>query len=217
MAIELNRYVKRYTTLSSLIDTLENERIVLLDPSSWDDKNDVYFMELYREKCGANSVSALCFTKAAETYHHWKIFTQGMEGVCIEFEKAKLEQDLSLSAFAEHREINYCKIKDLQSDHFKSVNDLPYLKRIGFRDEGEWRIVAKSHDEVRPTMPIPISLSSISRIIINPWMPPSLVKNIRKTLKKIPKCNNIRIVHSRLINNEEWKNFGSSIAKRIFL
>jgi hypothetical protein len=41
--------LKRYTTLSSALDVLENKRLTLLDPAKWDDRNDTYFIELYRQ------------------------------------------------------------------------------------------------------------------------------------------------------------------------
>src|SRR3990167_8422654 len=95
MARDLERYVRRYTTLSSALDTLVQRHLVLLNPSKWDDLNDVRFMELFRSQANAGSVLALCCTLATETYHHWRIFTQGMEGICIEFERRSLESKLS--------------------------------------------------------------------------------------------------------------------------
>lgn len=65
-----SRSYKRYTDLPSLIQILMNRELTLLDPSSWDDKNDSYFISTYKEKKQLQSVLALCFTKKSETYHH---------------------------------------------------------------------------------------------------------------------------------------------------
>ena len=45
------RFLRRYTTLPSLLYTL-----TLLDPQSWDDKNDSYYRQLYKEKKRLKSV-----------------------------------------------------------------------------------------------------------------------------------------------------------------
>jgi hypothetical protein len=41
----------------------------------------------YAQQRGARSVLVLCFAEACETYHHWKAFSHGEEGVCVEFDK----------------------------------------------------------------------------------------------------------------------------------
>jgi hypothetical protein len=69
---------------------LKEKKITLLDPRSWDDSNDSYYLKLYQEKKGLQSVLALCFTRASETYHHWRIFADGSSGVCISFRRDKL-------------------------------------------------------------------------------------------------------------------------------
>jgi hypothetical protein len=62
----------RYTDLPSLIHILKNRQLTLLDPMTWDDKNDSSFVTLYREKCALESVLALCFTRASETLANYK-------------------------------------------------------------------------------------------------------------------------------------------------
>ena len=51
----LKKFVKRYTTLSSALQTLKQEKLVLLSPSKWDDANDAYFMDLYRSNSSVPS------------------------------------------------------------------------------------------------------------------------------------------------------------------
>ncbi len=43
------KFLRRYTDLPALIHLLRTASITFLDPSSWDDKNDAYFMNLYKE------------------------------------------------------------------------------------------------------------------------------------------------------------------------
>ncbi len=75
-------FLRRYTDLPALIYLLNERKITLLDPKSWDDQNDAYFLALYKEKKNLRSVLALCFSQAPETYHHWRVFASGSSGAC---------------------------------------------------------------------------------------------------------------------------------------
>ena len=61
------KFLRRYTNLPALLYLLRERKITLLDPASWDDKNDSYFLSLYHQKKQLKSVLALCFTPAFET------------------------------------------------------------------------------------------------------------------------------------------------------
>jgi hypothetical protein len=83
-------YLRRYTDLTALIYLLRNSKLTLLDPNSWDDSNDSYYLTLYREKRKLKSVLALCFTETDERYHYWRVFASGASGVCIRFNRSGL-------------------------------------------------------------------------------------------------------------------------------
>lgn len=51
------RVIRRYTSIPGVIDTLRRRQLPLLDPQYWDDRNDSYFMRLYKEYRGANRCS----------------------------------------------------------------------------------------------------------------------------------------------------------------
>jgi hypothetical protein len=87
--------LRRYTDLPPLIHLLKHKRLTLLDPSSWGDKNDSYFLSLYREKCRLKSVPALCFTKSQETNHHRRVFSPDSAGLCVQFDGSALRSALS--------------------------------------------------------------------------------------------------------------------------
>jgi hypothetical protein len=40
-------YLRRYTDLTALIYLLHKRKITLLDPASWDDKNDSFYLSKY--------------------------------------------------------------------------------------------------------------------------------------------------------------------------
>jgi hypothetical protein len=212
MVRDLNKYVRRYTTLSSALDTLAQRHLVLMNPSKWDDLNDVYFMELYKSHINAGSILALCCTLTTETYHHWRVFTHGMEGICIVFERNLLEKNLSSIENLKMRKVDYLLVKELQSLDSADADRLPYVKRTGFRDEREWRIVLTCDEEALMSKVVPIEISSIQRILLNPWMPPSLANNLRGIIRKIPGCESIRIEASKLTNSEQWKSAGKALA-----
>ena len=90
--MKLKKYARRYTELPFLIDYLMTKELVLLDPRSWDDRNDSYYIEQYAARKSLQGFAALCLTESPETYHHWKIFSSGSSGVCIEFFKDSLKK-----------------------------------------------------------------------------------------------------------------------------
>ncbi|WP_423602946.1 hypothetical protein [Sphingomonas sp. MS122] len=209
----LDKFVRRYTTLSSALDTLVHQRLVLLSPAKWDDTNDVEFMELYRAHAEAKSVLALCFAMASETYHHWRVFTQGMEGVCIEFEKAGLETAVAGTAGVVGAPVEYLRVRDLEALTPADAHRLPFVKREGYSDEREWRIVATCRDEPKLSLPVGIDLGSITRLVLNPWMPPALADNLRVIIRGLPGSAKLKIEASALTNSDRWKAAGKKIAK----
>jgi len=83
-------YLRRYTDIPALVYLLTERKITLVDPQSWDDANDSYYLSLYREKKKLGSVLALCFTQTSERYHHWRVFAHGSGGVCVSFKRPEL-------------------------------------------------------------------------------------------------------------------------------
>jgi len=83
-------YLKRFTDIPALIYLLKQRAITILDPISWDDTNDSYYLTVYKEKKSLKTLLALCFTETSETYHHWRVFAGGSSGVCITFKREEL-------------------------------------------------------------------------------------------------------------------------------
>src|SRR5215472_3573223 len=87
----LHKFIKRYMSISATLDILRRKELALLDPQNWDDRNDRYFMNLYKESAKAEGLYGACFTQVAETYHHWRVFGGAADGACIEFRRAAFE------------------------------------------------------------------------------------------------------------------------------
>jgi hypothetical protein len=200
--------LRRYTDIPSLIYLLSEQRITLLDPQSWDDKNDSHYLSHYREKKNLKTVLAICFTQASETYHHWRVFAPGSSGACISFKrtelfKAALKQEPGLRMGT----VEYLTLAKIRHRAL-ATEELPFLKRYPFQDEEEFRVVYESNKRTIPTLDIPIPLSCIYKVTLSPWLPRALSEQMKSMLRRIPECEELNVRRSTLISNDEWKRLG---------
>jgi len=200
-------YLRRYTDLTALIYLLRKSKLTLLDPSSWDDSNDSYYLTLYKEKRKLKSVLALCFTETDERYHYWCVFAPGASGVCVRFSRSRLLAAGDKHAGLQMKAVSYLKLDEIRRRKLKTA-DLPFLKRYAFLHESEFRIIYESKKRKLRKLDIGIPLSCIDRITLSPWMHPSLSSYVKDVLRSIDGCRHLDIVKSTLIGNEEWKSLG---------
>ena len=199
--------LRRYTSLPILLDILNKKRLTLLDPRYWDDKNDSYFIEVYKKHLKIKSVLALCFAEAPESYHHWKIYSGSPSGVCIEFKKDYLLNSIGIIEGFRSDYVDYKMIIELENNNL-NISQLPFIKRYAFKDELEFRLVYESQSKEIPTKDVPIDIKCISRIILNPWIPKAVFNSVKAVIRRIDGCNKIKIVRTSLIDNEQWKKIG---------
>jgi hypothetical protein len=205
----LPQLLRRYTDIPSLLYLLHSKSITLLDPASWDDTNDSYFLLKYKEKKNLQSVLALCLTQTDETYHHWRVFAGNASGVCILFDKQALLNTLSKVGGIVKGSVNYQRVRDMRRRGAQlSVDDLPFMKRAGFTPEAEFRVLYTSAMEHKRFLDIPIPLTSIVEIRLSPWLNGRVRKCIKDTIRSIPGCAHLEIHRSTLIGNSTWKKFG---------
>lgn len=205
-----NTYLRRYSDIPALIYLLSNQKITLLDPSSWDDSNDSHYLTLYREKTNLKSVLALCFTQTSEKYHHWRVFANGAGGICIRFKRSallkavkKMQPDLRIAP------VKYWTFEGIRDKKLTTL-ELPFLKRFAFEQEDEFRMIYESRTRNISKLDIAIPLSCIDRITLSPWIHKALVPHIMRVLRSIRGCRALEIVRSTLISNEKWKTLGES-------
>lgn len=203
------KYYRRYTDPPSLIHILSNRELTLLNPASWDDRNDSHFMAEYKEKNKLASVLALCFTSAQQTYHHWRVFAPGPSGVCIGFRGTDLRAAVAKAPSTKIEAVKYLKLMQLKKKSRLDKSRLPFIKREQFSPEKETRILWESKGKKCASLPLPIEVSAITRITLSPWMHKSLKKDIQKLIKSIPECNSVRVYRSTLIGNSTWMRLGS--------
>jgi hypothetical protein len=198
--------LRRYTTLPALIYLLQSKSLTLLSPSSWDDGNDKHCLEQYKEKRGLSVLLAACFTDVPETYHHWRVFAGDSSGCCVVFNREKLLSRLRPIRGITCGEVGYRTLARMRNTT-PLIEELPFMKRSGYIDESEFRVVYESSRGKATKKDIPISIELIEQIAFNPWINRSLFSTAKQLLLSIDGCQNLekRIVRSTLTGNAEWK------------
>jgi len=198
--------LNRYTTLPILLDYLERQRLVLLDPSlTWDDKNDTLIIEEYKKKAEIEKLFALCFSFKSETIHHWKTFANGSSGCCIEFDSRKLIDIFDKTDNIRHGIVKYMKINDSKPATFE-LDMIPFIKRIPYETEGEYRVIWEGKSGSIFEIDVPIE--AIKRITFSQQMPESVFETIKSLLVKNYSVLSKKIFRSTIYENKTWiKNF----------
>jgi hypothetical protein len=126
--------------LPILLDILNRKSLTIFDPRFWDDKNASYFIELYKKQRRLKSVLALCFAEAAESYHHWKVYSGSPSHVCIEFTKVYLLSCTEVLRGIRADYVQYQTIRQLKANDL-DISQSPFIKRVAFEDEKEFRLI----------------------------------------------------------------------------
>ena len=213
-AEELSEYVKRYTTLEYALIAIKTQTLALPNPSRWDDSNDREFVNLYRRHIAAKSVYAMCCTMSPERYHHWRIFTDKKKanGVCIEFKREPFQKSLNRMPNVRAEPVKYVSLRKFRQTGSYETENLPFIKRNGYRDEREWRILLTSPKPQDTLFEIPFSLAWVHRVILNPWMEERDREAARQILKSLLE-KTVRVSATFLTNSAEWKDLGRRIAR----
>ena len=196
--------LNRYTTLPIALDMLVKKRMTLLSPETWEDWNDAYYLKQYRQKQGFESVLAICFSMSSEQFHQWRIFSHGVSGVCIEFDRAKLLQQLKGIGFRS-REVEY---RYIASPRVKcpNIERWPFMKRYAFKAEEEFRIIYESKEEAQ-FKHVQVDLNAIKKVTLSPWLPEPVVESVVNLIKNIDGCGQLNVNCSSLLNNAIWRNW----------
>ena len=208
-----NGIINRYTSFASAIDLLANKQITLLDPNSWDDKNDVHFMARYKEIVNAKSVFALCLSKSKQSYHHWRVFAGGQDGVCITFFEDHFRRAFSDDPRVEIQDIEYLSMPDARKRKPLSEHNLKFLKHARYRAEQETRVVFTDKNRQVPFPKYEISLNAIQRITLSPWLSKPLVQPMKDLMKKVDGCHELHVYSSTLVQYRDWQNLAPKDAE----
>jgi len=200
----IKKYLRRYTSLPVLLDMLMNEKITLLDPASWEDRNDSFYIEKYREKKGLKTVLALCFTERAETFHHWKVFAGDSSGVCIRFNRNEFLDCFRKKQGIHSGSVSYILMRDLQNTP-PSLEELPFIKRKQYEDEAEFRIIYQNKNKIHRSKNFPLDISCIDRITLSPWMPSPVAKTVKKVISGVHGCGKIKLIRTGVVESSAWQ------------
>jgi len=114
---------------------------------------------------GLKCVLALCLTEARETFHHWKVFADGTAGVSLHFYKDKLIEDLKKNKRVKGRKVKYMMVDELVNKK-PQVGVLPFVKRLPYEDEKEYRFIYNSPDENLPFLDLPFDKNSLEKVAL---------------------------------------------------
>ena len=193
------KHLNRYTTLPVLLDMLKRKQLVLLDPSSWDDKNDSEILLEYKKRKHAQKLFALCFSFGDETIHHWKTFADGISGCCIQFDTVQLIARLKETPGVRYGHVTYKKLKDLK-DATIDVEAIPFTKRWPYRCEEEFRVIWTGRT-TQTSYEIPFALRMITKVTISQRMPGQVYATIKDHLREAFKRPEQKINRSTLYQN----------------
>lgn len=205
--------LRRYTDLAAVLRTLKTRSITLLQPKTWDDRNDRNLMLAYQRRKKYKTALAICFAEAAETYHHWKVFSPGKDGMCVVFDKRRLT-DLLTKLEIRHGLVKYYTLKRLR-EYEPKVEDVPFSKRAAYKDEQEYRALFCSNKEDLTSKDLEIPVAAIERIIVNPWLPEVLVDTVREVINSIPGFDTLEVLQSTVIDGPAWKEFAGRISNQL--
>lgn len=200
----------RYTELPYLLNMLESNTLIIPNCQEWADKNDRFAISEYQRAKPDSFVYALCMTKSIETFHHWKIYTSGVGGVCLKFSRPKLEE------WAKNqengiviREVVYHKFHEFGPDDI-CVEDLPFSKRVAFRDENECRLVCTRTDK-EPFIELPFPVNALEAIQVNPFVNGEVAESVKNSIRHALGSNDKTISHSEMIDSQRWQNIISEV------
>ncbi len=199
-------YLRRYTHLPAALHMLRNRTLTLLDPSTWDDSNDSFYVSEYKRRKKLKTALAVCLSGSDETYHHWKVFAGHASGVCIRLRQGMLLKTINNISGITVGTMDYCTVTEARH-RVLPLEEYPFIKRAAFIDEKEFRVFYESATKSLSSLEVPIPLGCISRVTLSPWLPKNLIPATKELIHSIDGCSHIEVVRSTIISSEEWKNF----------
>ena len=191
--------LNHFTTFDAVIGIIKTG-LRFSTGQSWEDKNDLRLLELYRKITNNQDVKVLCFLNDDETIYHWKAYQTGKcssDICCIEFDKKKLLSHFSTNSNYICEEVQYATIADVE---FDNPRKLLFTKRWPYRNEKEFRIVQiKGNNNVFVN-------DAITRITLSQELCKEEYNLRVKVLKQLLKKKSVKYNQSTIMENEIWIN-----------
>ncbi len=201
-SITQSRKLNRYTTLPILLHLLRSSKLVLLDPSTWEDRNDSQIILEYKKRKRIPNLFAVCFSFGNETIHNWIAYASGIAGCCIQFDEQKLLNSFQNIKQIRWGEINYKTIRQIKENTIKP-DQIPFTKRYPYRVEKEFRIIWEGKTK-HTSIEVQIDLNCIEKITISQSMPDNVYEIIAELLRDELKKPKLQINKSTVFENNIW-------------
>ena len=179
-------------------------RLSLVSYSTWKDANDRKSMEIYQRTLNYGFLGAVCLTEAAETFHHWQVFAGDSAGACVVFRREPFEAMVAASDHCILAPMSYVNLDAIGNVDASDIHRLPFLKRKGFVDEAELRVVGFAVEKL-DKLDLPLDPALVGQLTFSPFMHPELVASAREVIHQIHGWEKLRITHSRLTDSQEWQ------------
>lgn len=206
-AIDEKVYLKRYVPLPMAMDIIVHRRLALISPEIWEDSNDAHYIERYRERHGLGAIYAACFTTSSERRHHWKSFADGVSGVCLEFDRDMLVSSLDAEGLTvRHQAVAYVRADQARAVLSQDDRCWPFVKRIAYRDESEYRILAMRAEPCEATVVhLSFDVAALKQIKLSPCLPEALADAAKQGLRALLDGRSVRLQQSRILQSKQWK------------
>lgn len=197
-----SRKLNRYTSLPVLLDLLRRRKLVLVDPSMWEDRNDAKVILEYKRKKKISSLFAACFGIGDETIHHWKSYADGIAGCCVEFDEKKLLDSFDGIPELTSHDVDYKTTSEVETTPIK-LDSMPFTKRWPYRCDNEFRVIWQGETDAT-TIALDIEMDSIERITLSQKMYPVVRKSVKELLREASDGSSIKVTSSTLYENKRW-------------
>jgi len=149
-------------------------------------------------------LGAMCLTMAKKTFHHWQVFAGDSAGVCVFFRRDPFIAMFDGNSNVIHGPAEYVELPRIASVDASDIHLLPFLKRRGFIDEAEYRIIGFSPEE-EPAIHVALNPRAVSKIAFSPFVRPTLVASAKKVINGLTGWGDLRVRHSKLTDSQTWQ------------
>ncbi len=105
--------------------------------------------------------------------------------------------------------VKYETLKTIRSVSTFPIDDLPFLKRVGFADEREFRIVYTSKKQGVDYPRLPFEYDAINSIFVGPWLHKDYFEDVKQALHQAGLPEKTKVTQSTLIGNRIWQDFAA--------
>ncbi len=152
--------LRRYSNLAATIHPLRSRCLTLLEPYLWDDRNDAFYMARIQEDREGQVPGRRVHDERAGDL-------SSLAGLCARHRRRlhSVRQDRLAAQIPPRtgfrlQSVDYRHIAEVESDQPRT-QDLPFLKRLPYEDEKEFRLIFSSAGVEADTHDLPIDLGCI--------------------------------------------------------